>query len=69
MPRAQWALFQERPTIEVVLTLAQGGQKMTRRLLADTGAGNARARFEMLLDETLRDDGLMKKDPCPSSDG
>ena len=37
--------------IEVVLTLAQGGQKVTRTLLADTGAGNAQAAFEFLLDE------------------
>jgi len=41
-----------RPTIEVVLTLVQGGQTVTRTLLADTGAGTAQAPFEMLLDET-----------------
>jgi hypothetical protein len=31
--------------------LAQSGQKVTRRLLADTGAGTLKARFEILLDE------------------
>ena len=51
MARAQWPLVRDRPVIEVVLTLVQGGQKLTRSLLADTGAGNAQAMFEFLLDE------------------
>jgi hypothetical protein len=52
MARAQWPLLFEQPTIQVVLTLAQGGQKTSRNLLADTGAGTAKARFELILDET-----------------
>jgi hypothetical protein len=51
MPRAQWPLLQHRPAIQVVLTLAKGGQRVTRILLADTGAGDARDPFQMLLDE------------------
>ena len=51
MARAQWPLVGNRPVIEVVLTLAQGGQKVNRTLLADTGAGNAQSAFEFLLDE------------------
>lgn len=51
MARAQWPLLNERPVIEVILTLAQGGQKLRRTLLADTGAGNMKAPFELLLDE------------------
>ena len=52
MARAQWPLLRERPIIQIVLTLAQGGQKVVRNLLADTGAGNAKAKFEILLDES-----------------
>jgi hypothetical protein len=52
MARAQWPLHSEMPIIEVVLTMAQGGQKTSRILLADTGAGTAVARFELILDET-----------------
>lgn len=52
MPRAQWPLLGDRPIIQVVLTLAQGGKKVTRTLLADTGAGNAQAPFDILLEET-----------------
>ncbi len=51
MPRALWQLHLDQPTVEVNLTLAQGGQTIQRRLLADTGAGTARAGFELLLDE------------------
>ena len=51
MPRAQWALSQGRPIIEIELTLAQGGGKVTRKLLADSGAGSALAPFDLLLDE------------------
>jgi hypothetical protein len=39
MARAHWALFQNRPVIEINLTLAQGGQQVVRKLLANTGAG------------------------------
>jgi len=52
MPRAHWPLAVGRPVIEIVLTLAQGGHKSPRTLLADTGAGAISAPFELLLDET-----------------
>jgi hypothetical protein len=52
MPRADWPLVLGRPAIQVVLTLAQGGQKLTRTLLADTGAGETFSPFDLLLDET-----------------
>src|SRR5260370_26904474 len=51
MPRAQWNLVRGRPVVPVILTLAQGGHRITRQLLADTGAGTARVGFEVLLDE------------------
>ena len=51
MALAQWPLLHDRPVIQVVLTLAQGGQKVTRRLLADTGAAGRRDPFELILDE------------------
>ena len=51
MPRALWPLAFGRPVIEIVLSLAQGGQKLTRILLADTGAGSMSAPFDLLLDE------------------
>lgn len=64
MARAVWPLLNERPVIEVVLTLVQGGQKVTRTLLADTGAGNLKAPFELLLDE---DDCLLCGRPATVS--
>jgi hypothetical protein len=51
MGSAQWPLHHDRPAIQVVLTLAQGGQKVMRTLLADTGAGAAQDPFEIVLDE------------------
>ena len=51
MPRQQWPLHNDRPIIQVSLTLAQGGQSVVRDLLADTGAGNAQAEFELVLEE------------------
>lgn len=51
MARAQWILLHGQPTIQVVLTLARGGQKATRTLLADTGAGTLHSAFDVLLDE------------------
>ena len=51
MARASWALLHDRPVIQNVLTLAPGGQKTTRNLLADTGAGNAHSEFDLLLEE------------------
>jgi hypothetical protein len=51
MPRVHWPLLRRQPQVEVTLTLAVGRQAVVRRLLADTGAGTARAGFELLLDE------------------
>src|SRR6266542_2996429 len=51
MPRAQWPLLHDRPIIQVILVLVQGGQPLVRNLLADTGAGTAQSGFELLLDE------------------
>jgi hypothetical protein len=35
--------------IQLLLTLAQSGQKVTRTLLADTAAGNSQGQFEIIL--------------------
>lgn len=51
MPRADWPLVNDEPVVEVVLTPVSAGPPVVRRLLADTGAGNARSAFELLLDE------------------
>ncbi|HEV7225831.1 MAG TPA: hypothetical protein VGN42_24205 [Pirellulales bacterium] len=51
MARAQWPLRHGRPIVEVSLALVQGGQRVVRRLLADTGAGDAQSGFELLLPE------------------
>lgn len=51
MPRAQWPLWRGRPIVEVVLTETPCGQKVVRRLIADTGAGSRHSAFELLLDE------------------
>jgi len=51
MPRAEWPLQHGRPIVEVSLAPAQEGQRLVRRLLADTGAGDARSGFELLLSE------------------
>jgi hypothetical protein len=48
MPRALWPLHQEQPNIQIALALATG-QFAVRHLLADTGAGTARAGFELVL--------------------
>jgi len=50
MPRVLWPLQHGRPCVQVVLTLALGGQQLVRTLLADTGAGR-RAGFSLLLEE------------------
>lgn len=50
MASRQWVLLQDRPRVQVILTL-MAGQLAQRDLLADTGAGNATAGFELLLDE------------------
>jgi hypothetical protein len=46
-----WPLRHGRPCVEIVLTLAQGGQPLPRTLLADTGAGGQSAPFHLILDE------------------
>jgi hypothetical protein len=38
--------------VQVVLTLAQGGQPLPRTLLADTGAGSHTGSFQLILDES-----------------
>jgi hypothetical protein len=50
MPRAVWRLVRGRPTIRVILTRAYSSQRVTRILLADTGAGSAGAGFDLLLE-------------------
>jgi hypothetical protein len=52
MARAEWLLKDDRPTIEIVLTQAMDGKPVVRTLLADTGAGNTEAPFELLLEES-----------------
>jgi hypothetical protein len=47
-----WQLHGQRPCVQVDLTLASSGQPVTRVLLADTGAGSGRARFDLLLRDT-----------------
>jgi hypothetical protein len=49
MARVVWALHRRRPSVQVDLTPAPGGQPLTRILLADTGAGSASSPFELLL--------------------
>src|SRR2546423_1483211 len=49
MPRVTWQLQGDRPSVEVSLPHATGGQPVTRTLLADTGAGVAMSPFELLL--------------------
>jgi hypothetical protein len=51
MPQVRWQLIRGRPPVQIVLTLAQGGQALVRNLLADTGAGSRRARIDLLLEE------------------
>ena len=52
MPRAQWPFLHRRPSVQIVLTLANGGTKVVRNLLADTGAGDADDLFDLLLRES-----------------
>ena len=51
MAGIQWPLDQGRPVIEITMELSIGSQAVTRRLLADTGAGSQHATFELILDE------------------
>jgi hypothetical protein len=50
MPPVFWPLRSERPRIEIILPRASG--IVVRSLLADTGAGNRRASFELVLAES-----------------
>ncbi|HWB14600.1 MAG TPA: hypothetical protein VG826_35575 [Pirellulales bacterium] len=50
MSRVIWPLRDDQPNVEIVLALA-ARQEIVRNLLADTGAGTARAGFELVLDE------------------
>lgn len=50
MARVVWPLRHDQPAIQIALCLP-AGQELVRNLLADTGAGTARAGFELLLDE------------------
>ena len=51
MPRVQWPLSHGRPCVQVVLTLTQSGRLLPRTLLADTGAGSRRGKFQLILTE------------------
>jgi hypothetical protein len=51
MPRILWRLRNDHPCVEVILTLAAGGQLVTRNLLADTGAGSGISSFQLILEE------------------
>jgi hypothetical protein len=51
MPRVLWPLRHGRPIVRIVLTLEAGGQRISRELLADTGAGSRRADLDLILEE------------------
>lgn len=50
MPRAVWSLVGGRPVVQIELH-APEGRTETRTLLADTGAGALRSKFELVLRE------------------
>ena len=52
MPHATWPLLRENPRIEITLIQAIDSKLAIRNLLADTGAGSRRAKFDLILDET-----------------
>ena len=52
MAKVIWPLAAERPTVRVVLMAVHNGQSFERTLLADTGAGTTRSRFELILSNT-----------------
>jgi hypothetical protein len=52
MPRIIWPLLHDRPIVEVVLSPVLGSPPLVRTLMADTGAGTARSRFELLMPES-----------------
>lgn len=51
MPRVLWPLHHHQPSVQVILSPTPPGRPMTRVLLADTGAGSQKARFELILEE------------------
>jgi hypothetical protein len=51
MPPAQWLFHNDRPLIQVEVSLLSGGQDLVRRLVADTGAGTRQSVFQLILDE------------------
>lgn len=51
MAQIQWPLRYGRPMIEVSLGSGHSRAPSMRALLADTGAGHAQSRFELLLSE------------------
>ena len=52
MPRTCWPLLRDKPRIEIVLIQTIDSKPTVRNLLADTGAGSRRAKFDLILDET-----------------
>ncbi len=51
MPVAKWPLQNDRPMIQVVLSVMNGGQDVIRGLVADTGAGTRQSIFQLVLAE------------------
>jgi len=51
MDSVEWLLHNDRPQIEIVISLPGTGREQVRRLLADTGAGTRTDVFELILDE------------------
>jgi hypothetical protein len=51
MPRCQWSLSGGRPVVEVELLDSTTSEPLPRLVLADTGAGDAAAGFELILHE------------------
>lgn len=49
MPRVTWLLEHDRPVVHVQCIETVSGQRETRVLLADTGAGGLYAPFELIL--------------------
>jgi hypothetical protein len=49
MPQVVWPLWNERPCIEIELTVAQSGQPFPRTLIADTGGGLLTDPYQLVL--------------------
>jgi hypothetical protein len=54
VPRAAWPLVYGGPVVEISLALPATGQRVTRTLLADTGAGAAHTGMDLVLSEEDR---------------